>query len=458
MSSKNRQFLANLFSWLSAGMKKPVNAYGQKFCSILLFSGIALVLSITLVNNAIASENEASANYDNIDARLLPWVGTWRLVSDKVNTNESSSKQEYLLTIKTGSNDDSIIMKGYQGEKVLIEEEIIADGLHHPLNDKKCSGYYEYTWSETGKRLLLNSETNCPGDTPRRVSGMSIIDSNRDWLDIQLLQNGTEKAVSIRKYRNVDNDSGSPVRFNPDKAGISRIAAGKNFSIDEIIELSSKVEPEIIEAALLESRDPFPINSRQLARLSDSGVNSRVVDLMVAFSFPDKFKVGQEAISLTQVKGPQGYYPNFRRPYNYYSYYCPILPWHWTSSSYMSYVYSYSYLGWYLGDGYYYPLWSWYPYYYDNYSGGGGGGHVNVNDGGSIVKGRGYTVSSGSSGTSTRRAQPRSAPVVRSAPVQSSSSSYSGGSSGSTGVSGSTGSSSRGTPSASPHGYSSGRQ
>ncbi|MBN2420523.1 MAG: hypothetical protein JXL81_14125 [Deltaproteobacteria bacterium] len=476
----SNKFLSGFFSWFFSIGKKDNSEYAHNLRAILFFFGVALVLSTASINNARASEHQDPASIDNHDARWLPWIGTWRLVSNKVNTSESPSSEDYFLKIEPGSSNNSIIMKGNQGDKVLVEEELIADGLRHPLNDEKCSGYYNYSWSETGKRLLLKSESNCPGDPLRKISGMSIIDKNRDWIDIQLLLNNGEKAISIRRYRNIDNDSVSPAIINPDNVGMARIAAGKDFSIDEIIELSSKVETEVLEAALLETRTPFPINSSELAKLSDSGVNSRIVDLMVAFSFPEKFTVEEEKISLAQFTGPQGYYSSFRTPYRHYSYHCPILPWHWTSSSYMSYYYGYSYLGWYLGDGWYYPFWSYPPEYY--YGGGGGG---TPSERGTLIRGQGYTVDQdSSSGTSTRRAQPRyapsgrnapvqpgssgapirravprNAPAVRSTPVQPSSSFSSGGStSGYSGGSSTTSSSSSsGSPSASPNGYSGGR-
>jgi len=428
-----------------------------------LFFGITFISLVLLANSAPASEQTDTGNYENLDARWFPWIGSWQLLSNKVNTKESSSEKEYLLTITPGSSENSIIMKGYRGDEILVEEEMIADGLRHPLKDKKCSGYYMYSWSETGKRLLLESESNCPGDPQSRISGMSIIDDNRDWLDIQLLQKGTDKNVSIRKYRNIDSDdSVISGRFNPGQISISRIAAGKNFSISEIIELSSKVEPEVLEVALLEIRKPFPINSKQLVNLSDSGVNSRVIDLMVAFSFPDKFTVEQETISLAranEMTGQMSRYNDFRNIYLYYPYDYPFLPWHWTSYyPYWSYGYGYSYLGWYLMDGsYYYPLWTYPPIYYY------GGGGEPVRDGGTMIKGRGYTrIDSGNSGSSSRRARPRIAPSMRSAPVRSSSSSSSGGGSSSGysdsgGVStGTVGGYSGGSPSVSPNGYSSG--
>lgn len=395
-----------------------------------LFFGITIVFILSITNNVKASERSDTVNFENLDSRWLPWIGSWRLVSNKINTKESLSKEDYFLTINPGSNEKSITMKGQQGDKVLVEEEMIADGLRHPLKDEKCSGYYIYSWSENGKRLLLESESNCPGDPKRHVSGMSLIDANRDWVDIQLLQNGKDKAISIRKYRNIDNSElMSSGRFNPDQINLARISAANNFSINEIIELSNKVESEVLEAALLETRKPFPINSKQLINLADSGVNSRVVDLMVAISFPDKFSVEQEVISPTQGGNARANYQHFRYPYNYYSYYCPILPWHWTSSSYMSYAYGYSYMGWYVVDGYYYyPLWTGYypydyPYYYgSSYGGGGGGGDTIPKDNITLIKGRGYSIVTSDDSGTPRYAKPRSTPSSRGMRTQSGSS------------------------------------
>jgi hypothetical protein len=64
---------------------------------------------------------------------------------------------------------------------------------------------------------------------------MSIINDTGDWLDIQLLQNGKEKTITIRKYRNIDNASVISDSINATKLDFARVSAGANFSISEII-------------------------------------------------------------------------------------------------------------------------------------------------------------------------------------------------------------------------------
>ena len=100
-----------------------------------LFFGIILVLILSFANSAPASERPDTVNYENLDARWLPWVGSWSLVSNKINTKESTSTEKYFLMISPGSNEKSITMKGQQGDKVLVEEEMTADGLRHPLKE-----------------------------------------------------------------------------------------------------------------------------------------------------------------------------------------------------------------------------------------------------------------------------------------------------------------------------------
>ena len=97
--------------------KKRTAAYLHNFCAMLPLFCIALVFSITLTNKARASEHQGTANYENIDNRWLPWIGSWHLVSNKVNTGENTPKEEYLLTIQSGNNSNSIAMKGKQDDK-----------------------------------------------------------------------------------------------------------------------------------------------------------------------------------------------------------------------------------------------------------------------------------------------------------------------------------------------------
>ncbi len=423
-------------------------------CSLMLF-----VSSIPCA--VFSSEISEAVSYEKLDTRLRPWTGSWHLITNKVNSSKGNIDDEFLLTITPGKTENSLMMKGYKGEEPVVEEEIIVDGKVHSLADKECEGWYRYTWSDNGTRMLFNSESTCPGDPPRIISGMSLFDEKGNWLDIQLLKNGQEKTTNTRKYRNVSSEKVNLGQVNANRANYLKNVSGKDFTIEEIEELSNKIDSEIIEAALLETGNSFPLNSKRLAKIADTKISPRVLNLMVALSFPDKFNIHGNAVSLMHDPEYNQGFQYFETPYQYCSHNYMYFPWHWASSSCSPY--GYTYLGWYVDYDRYYSLWSHPPEYYYNTGGGGSSsGSYNTSDG-RLIGGQGYKRTD--SGTTTRSARPRYAPSasVKGSSSSSSSSSYvpSSTSSGSSGSS-SSGSSSGNVsisvqPSASPGGYRSGR-
>ena len=397
------------------------------YSSICRFSGrVLLVFSITLGLLLVAGGQLQAAGQFNsqrdtvMDSRWLPWIGSWRLVSNTVNATDRDLKGEYLLKISPGKRETAVTVQAFQDETVLFEDTIVADGSSQSLKDKDCTGWHKYSWSDTGKRLLLESESTCAGESPRKASGIFVIDDYGEWLDIQLLQDQSEGIITVRRYSLVDEAedlTGHGIRATRR----AHLASGASFSIDEIIELSNKVASEVLEAALMELHKPFKINSKTLMRLADAGVPTPVVDLMVALSFPEKFHVERDTIYLAKKtdstsSGPGGAYPY--PPYMYY----PFHPWYWTPYTYPYYWYSY------------WGVWPCYGCYPG--PGPGPGPGDGQRSSGRLVAGHGYTKVNPRDSSS---AQPRNSAT----PPPGSASRSSG--------------SSRGSfPSASPGGYSSG--
>lgn len=409
----------------------------------LLLLCIALVFSVLSTSEAWAFEPQNTENQENLDVRWLPFIGSWRLTSNTINTVGTVLNEKYVLTIRPEDKGKVITIESARDDVVMFEERIEADGLRHPLNKDGCTGWYSYTWSETGKRLLFTGESTCGDDLMQEISGILIIDTAGNCVDIKLLKNGEEKAITIRRYQSADINLAPPIPTIMSKASVARVSAAANFTLDEVIELGGKIEPDVLEAALVEMRSSFPINSKQLVRLSNAGVPTQVMDLMVALSFPKKFTVERAALSWVKTTD------SFRAPY----YHWPLNPWYWTKSTIPPI--QYWYWGWDL-----YQRHGWYPYNYGHIvlpgegPGGGPGEGSGSVGGGKLVEGRGYTrIYSGDSGTQQRYAQPRNAQAAGGT-RQGSSAGSSGAQSVSTSSGGNSGGSGYSAPSASPSGYS----
>jgi hypothetical protein len=63
------------------------------------------------------------------------------------------------------------------------------------------------------------------------------------------------------------------------------------LSAAAVKEASTKVAVPVLEAALIETNARFPLSNRALVDLADARVPASVIDLMVALSNPDKFRV-----------------------------------------------------------------------------------------------------------------------------------------------------------------------
>lgn len=416
------------------------------------FLGVVLMLSMFPAGKVLAA-GQAGQSRDlhaqELDSRWSPWIGTWRLDSSTVNAAKGPADGRYILDIEPGEDRNSVVMKGSQDKAVLFDRKnVTVDGARRPLEDEGCEGWYKYSWSDTGKRLLFDSELTCPGNPPRIISGISLFADPYEWLDIQLLKSGEDRMITIRRYletgdnRNISGER-SAHRF-------ARVAAGTNFSIDEIIELTDKVEPEVMEAALVEMHKPFEIDSGVLKRLADANVPSQVVDLMVALTFPDKFTV--ERRDAEPLKRPEYresradiVYAYAWSPFGMWAYCDPFFPAYWSAG------WLYGYWGW---------GWPGYPIYIGR-PGPGGGYRIS---GGRLVAGKGYARVQPGGPKGPRYAVPRGISGIINGATRSRSSAArtttSGTRSGSRSVSGasrsSAGRSASASPSASSRGYSGG--
>jgi hypothetical protein len=167
-----------------------------------------------------------------------------------------------------------------------VDHTLIADGKDRPLNDAECRGTSRAEFSSDGLRIFTRAELTCDGDPgPRRVSGISLLATNGNWLDIQAVEIASRETVRVRRYYRADGE-----------AAVARATLGaSNLSLDDVKEAAAKVVPRALEAALVETNAGFFLSGKDLIALDDAGVPDAVIDVIVALSYPERFVIERTA-------------------------------------------------------------------------------------------------------------------------------------------------------------------
>lgn len=298
-----------------------------------ILSGVAVVLSL---GPAAFAQTPASGS------EWAAWRGCWRLVSEAGAVSGGAAQPQVCVAdIPGGARLTTTV-----ADKTVIEQTIITDGREQPVDEAGCKGTQQAEWSPNGARLYSKASLTCSGDpSPRQVSGYALLLNEGTWLDIQAVDVGDRDTIRVRRYRRADSaTSAAPV-------------AGRAFTIDDVKEASSRVSLPALDAAIVESAARLALSARTLLDLDDAGVPDRVIDLIVAISYPEKFVIERR---VRADRGPLGspfyddpfmfgmfglplwsagmsYYDAFWRPYYYspfaYSYYGRFDPYYASGST-----------------------------------------------------------------------------------------------------------------------------
>jgi uncharacterized membrane protein YgcG len=382
---------------------------------------LTALLAALLVAAPVAAQTPAASG---ADPRWQPWLGCWELVTETARAGVDPAapmrRQPALpgtrVCVAPADTPMGVVLTTWISDQHVLDDTIVADGTSRPFEDQECRGTQRTAWSENGQRLFTTASVTCGDQAPRKVDGLALLSPEGLWIDIQVIDVAGVKNVRVRRYSRVD-DPRSHAAAAPLTALRTDLPVDRpSFTLADVIETSRVLAPEAVQAALVELESSFDLNARRLIDLDEAGVAGRVIDTMVALSYPERFIVERPRAS-----GPSGGYPAMS-----------LWPWLHDRMFWSSYYMPFDYRYW----GYYNP-WS-YP----------GAGFVVIQpvvpsgDGqppspGRVVKDFGYTQ--------VRARQPEPTIAVGS----------SGGGSQTSGVSGS-GSGSSGSGGVSGEGYSSG--
>ncbi len=287
------------------------------------------------------------------DHRWTPFLGCWNLIEDEVRrpllgdpgAGENEEAQPVGL-VCFAPDENGVRVQSFSGEEALLEESLQADGERHEISQGKCRGFRQLDWSKDASILFMRSELTCEEGRVRSITGVSMFNSGSTWVELQSIGTGEGRAVLTRRFR-AASDEVSRLRLPALTEEEIRGAVEARFTvssapvtIEDVVEASSRLAPEVIEAWLLERGDRLPLDSKSLIRLSEASVPPNVIDLLVALSFPEEFDVERQTPEGGGWSGGMGWgypgydpffdsafaYPYYFAPFGYYYWYAPWGP------------------------------------------------------------------------------------------------------------------------------------
>jgi hypothetical protein len=342
--------------------------------------GVAACALAVLACSTSASAQEVTpgAADATVDARWQPWLGCWDLLRDTVHEPDATrpgepfprrafgraaeaGERRVCVSPADAAGEAAVRLRTDTGGEALLDETLVADGARHEIDDDPtCRGWRLTEWSADGRRLFGRAEVACGDTPPQTVSHLAFI-TGRHWLDIQGITTSGRQGVRVRLYRQAGISVPGPART---------AVTGRVFDVDAVKEASQKLDPLVLQAALVETQARFPLDGRTMLALHEAGVPGDVTDVMVALSYPKRFRVRRADAGASAAGGDS-----------------------WSTWDWLSGPFAYS--GWAYGSwwgvpgvgswGHWAPGWaSWDP-------GSGGGGGAAPEGRGRVINNRGYT-------------------------------------------------------------------
>lgn len=260
-----------------------------------------------------------TANAQVPDSRWMPWLGCWTSSDTRVTGITTGGSTSGVVCVVPASSGPGVVVATIANGMVVHSERMNATGAHTPKTLENCPGWESATWSADGHRLLLRSEFVCDRNLTVKGSGIFAISGDGEWLQVQGSTVGRNASAYVVRYHAAGlelantaaagqlNDS-TPARLVVTTGtGLAtrsaRFAAGEPVRPDAVLEVTQQIEGPVAEAWVNEIGQRFTVEGKELVRLADAGMPSKMIDLLVALSYPDRFVLQRNAIVSTPRLG-----------------------------------------------------------------------------------------------------------------------------------------------------------
>lgn len=244
------------------------------------------------------------------DGRWHAWLGCWEPVRSP-DAPATATTPPTVCVVPSGATEGVEFVTIVDGR--IAERKTVQASERQPLQVGNCEGWERVFWSEDGQRLYRSSEQNCPGQVTRKATGVMAITDDGEWLQVEGIASAGEGGVRLMKYRPVTQDGDIPAEIRValrqwnEAAAAGRLAAAGVVSLEDVVEASSHLDAPVVEAWLFERRPELRVDADRLRKLAEAGVSERVIDLVVALSYPDVFAINTDTRSSAKREQDRDY-------------------------------------------------------------------------------------------------------------------------------------------------------
>ena len=240
---------------------------------------IAYALGLTLLALTPASAQDGS---------WVGWHGCWRAVDDL-----SAARVVCLLP---GQNAAEAVMTVVVNGAVTQRTTVRTDGQPHAVEEGGCRGTETGRWSQDRSRVFVRAELDCEGVKRISASVLAMVAEN-EWVDVQTITVHEQNVARVVRYRaftgaGVPAEIAAALQDNRALAReASRLHASAPLDIPDVIEATTHLPAEGVQALLAARNSGFGLNAQKLVQLADARVPQPVIDIMVALSYPKTFVI-----------------------------------------------------------------------------------------------------------------------------------------------------------------------